>query len=72
MFSFDNMFIIFVFPVPGVFHFGSPGLGGQSRDKNHLLCTCIRTEPVSKLAISFLKLNGILRVKVQIPQNGSV
>ena len=38
--------------------------GGQSRDNNQLLCTSIRIEPVSKSAISFLKLNEIPRGKV--------
>ena len=37
--------------------------GGQSCDKNQLLCTSIRTEPVSKSAVSFLKLNEISRRK---------
>ena len=36
--------------------------GGQSCDKSqlHVLCISIWTEPVSKLAIGFLKLNEIL------------
>ena len=37
--------------------------GAQSRGKNQLLCTSIRTELVSKSAISFLKLNEISRGK---------
>ena len=42
--------------------------GAQSSGKNQLLCTSIRTELVSKSAISFLNLNGILRVKVHKPR----
>ena len=41
--------------------------GRQSRDKNQLMCTSIRTEPVSKSAISFLKMNDIDRVKCTYP-----
>ena len=44
----------------------------QSRDKNILLCTSIRTEPVSKSAISFLKMDKISWSKVHIPWNGTL
>ena len=54
--------------------------GGQSRDKNQLFCTdknqlfCTsnRTEPVSKSAISFLKLNEISRGEGHIPRKGTL
>ena len=46
--------------------------GGQSRDKNKLLCTSIWTEPVSKSDISFLKLNEISQGKEHIPRNGTL
>ena len=40
--------------------------GGQSRDQNRFLCTSIQTEPFSKLAIFFLKLNDISWGKVHM------
>ena len=46
--------------------------GGQSRDKNELLCTSIRTEPVNKSAICFFKPNAISRGKVHIPRNNTL
>ena len=46
--------------------------GGQSRDRNQLLLTSIRTEPVSKSAISFLTLIEISWGKVHIPWNGTL
>ena len=40
--------------------------------KNQLLCTSIRTKPVSKSALVFLKLNEASRGKVHIPRNGTL
>ena len=37
--------------------------------KTNCCVLVIRTEPVSKSAIDFLKLNGIARGKVHIPRN---
>ena len=41
-------------------------------DSNQLLRTSIRTEPVRKSAISFLKLNEISRGKVHISRNNTL